>query len=169
VGNTCNDAGGDCGGVYKLVPNEFGGEAQVEARKQKQNTLPDLGALVRIALLANLPLIGFCLVTSKVRAGVSIGAGVVVALGVYTVLHAFAGRGLKLFVGVGADRAGTAASKLLVAGAMILKFVVVGALIYVLLHGKYVGIVSFLVGFVVSQVAITMICLKRLNSSRVTD
>ena len=142
---------------------------QMEQAKPTASGLPPFRPLAVIAFAANVPLLSWLLMTGRLGNGLSLLAGLSVGLALYGSLHLFIGRGLEPFFAGVRGRANPAAfggAKSLFVALLPLKYLVIGALMFVLIRGGHLSLVWFIVGFLTTQIAITAAAVSHLAKQR---
>ena len=126
--------------------------------------LPVFRALAATAFAANAPLLAWLLLAGRLWTALSALAGLAVGLAIYGSLHLFVGRGLELFLdGVrGRAKPQTGGLTALFALLMPLKYLALGGLMYLLVRGGHLSIFWFVVGFVLTQVAVTLAAVRHM-------
>lgn len=128
--------------------------------------LPPFGRLAAVGLAVDAPFIAFALIEGNVRAAVSLAAGWALAIAVYGMLHLIVGRGLDFFTpdrpaaGARTNNTGSIAG---FAAAMIGKYVLIGALLFLVWRTGYLAVFPFLGGFLLAQIAIIWFTLRRMK------
>jgi hypothetical protein len=140
--------------------------------------LPSFWGFAAIAAIANAPVVGLLLLCASIKPAFSVGVGLATGLLVYATLHLFINRGLDFFlVGVrsqapsdslpfreGAGVGQSGGSAVLIAMLLPLKYVVIGAALYWLVNAHAVDVPWVAVGFMITQIAVTVSAMKRLRS-----
>jgi hypothetical protein len=128
--------------------------------------LPSFWGFAAIAAMANAPVVGLLLLRASIKPAFSVGVGLATGLVVYATLHLFINRGLDFFlVGVrGQTRPQSSGSAVLIAMLLPLKYVVIGAALYWLVNAHAVAVPWVAVGFMITQIAVTVSAMKRLRS-----
>ncbi len=126
--------------------------------------LPAFGRLAAVAAAANAPLLAALLLTGHALNGLSALAGLGVGLVVYGSLHLFVGRGLDPFVAGLRGRASpkTGGATALFALLLPLKYLAIGGLLFVLVRAGHLSVLWLVVGFVITQAAVTLAAVAHL-------
>lgn len=135
--------------------------------------LPPFRPLAAAAFAANVPLLSWLLLTGRVTTAFSLLGGFLIGIALYGSLHLFVGRALEpLFAGIrGQAKPNVGGAKTLFVALLPLKYLVLGGLMFLLIRGGHLSILWFSVGFIVTQVAITvdtMLYLARQRHSQPT-
>ncbi|MBV9848745.1 MAG: hypothetical protein JO250_03560 [Armatimonadetes bacterium] len=128
------------------------------AAPAKKPGLPAFRPLAGTAFAANAPLLAWLLIAGRLGTALSVLAGLGVGLAVYGSLHLFVGRGLDSFVAGIRGRATppTGGATTLFAVLLPLKYLLIGGLMFLLIRGGHLSLFWFVIGFLVTQVAITV-------------
>ncbi len=124
----------------------------------KKSGLPAFRPLAATAFACNAPLLAWLLIAGRLWTAVSVLAGLVVGLAVYGSLHLFVGWGLEPFVaGVrGQAKPHTGGATVIFAFLLPLKYLLIGGLMFLLIHAGHLSLFWFVVGFLITQVSVTV-------------
>ncbi|MDR3709775.1 MAG: ATP synthase subunit I [Capsulimonadaceae bacterium] len=127
--------------------------------------LPDMKRLATGAVLACLPLVAALLVLGHPHIALGAAAGTGVCIALYAFLRRFVAGVMGVLAPGAAGQVadpGVGAAKTLFLVGSIGKFIVIGIVLFVLISVLKANIFGFVAGFVVSQVAVTIIAVKHL-------
>jgi hypothetical protein len=128
--------------------------------------MPEMRHLSRTALFACAPVVVVACLLMKLSFALGIVYGYGTCVVLYAFLRAYVGYAVEILAapGTGASRPGNSPAARAQFLAMFLgKFIVLGGILYILLVVLKGNIAGFLTGFVVSQIAMTVIGYKHLN------
>ena len=120
--------------------------------------LPAFRLLGSVAFAANAPLLAWVMMAGRLWTAASVLAGLGVGLAVYGSLHLFVGRGLDPFMaGIrGQAKPPTGGATAIFAVLLPLKYLVIGGLMFLLIRGGHLSLFWFVIGFLVTQVSVTV-------------
>ena len=133
---------------------------------ERKPMLPAFGKLAIAGLLVDLPFIALAMIGGNLRIAVSLLAGWGLAVGVYGLLHVIVGRGLDFFTPQKPANGGQRGSMLSIfqfAGAMVGKYLLIGALLFIAWKTGYLAFFPFLGGFVLAQIGITVASVRQMK------
>ena len=124
----------------------------------KKPGLPAFGPLAGAAFAVNAPLLAWLLMSGRAWTALSVMAGLAVGLAVYGSLHLFVGRGLDPFMAGlrGQAKPPTGGVTVIFAVLLPLKYLLIGGLMYLLIRGGHLSLFWFVVGFLITQVSVTV-------------
>ncbi|SRR5579883_2723298 len=132
---------------------------------ERKPMLPPFGKLAMVGLLVDAPFIAVAMIGGNLRFAVSLLAGWALAVGVYGMLYWIVARGLDMFSGD--ERAGAKGDSSLsvmgFAAAMIAKYLLVAALLFIAWKTGYLTLFPFLGGFVLAQIGITVTTVRQMK------
>ena len=130
-----------------------------------KNGLPAFRPLAGTACASNVPLVAWFLFTGRLGTALSLLAGLAVGLALYGSLHLFIGRGLEpLFAGLrGTVKPATGGTTAIFAMLLPFKYLLLGGLMFLLIRGGHLSILWFVVGFLITQVAVTLAAVRHLT------
>ncbi|MGI4790971.1 MAG: hypothetical protein ACRYFS_19250 [Janthinobacterium lividum] len=130
--------------------------------------LPPFRPLAIIAFSANVPILSWMLLTGRLGNSLSTLAGFLIGIALYGSLHLFIGRGLEPFFASvrGQAKPVVGGTKTLFIALLPLKYLVIGGLMFLLIRGGHLSIVWFIVGFLITQISITVATVSRLAKHR---
>jgi hypothetical protein len=131
----------------------------------REQHLPPFGKTFSGAVAVNGLLIAVLLISGRVKPALSIFVGLLVGAAIYGTLHLFIEHALDAFVG---DRRGTAskapaAQAAVFSGLLVVKYIVLGVVLFFLLRSALINVLWVLGGFVITQVCVTI---KAVNGTR---
>lgn len=123
--------------------------------------------LTMTAFAANAPLLAWLLLAGRLGTALSVLAGLGIGLAVYGSLHLFIGRGLEpFFAGIRGQAKPADGAKALFVALLPLKYLALGGLMFLLVRGGHLSIIWFAVGFLITQVSITVATVLHLAKMR---
>ena len=138
-----------------------------EAVASSRDGLPLFRPLAVIAFAANVPVLAWFLLTGKLGIALSVSAGLAIGLALYGSLHLFIGRGLEpFFASIRGQAKPPAGAKGVFVALLPLKYLVLGGLMFLLVRGGHLSIAWFCVGFLITQVSITVATILHLAKQR---
>ncbi|HEX5324515.1 MAG TPA: hypothetical protein VFW40_12060 [Capsulimonadaceae bacterium] len=126
---------------------------------ERKPMLPPFGKLALAGLAVDAPFIAFAMIAGNLKLAVSLAAGYLLALAVNGMQHAILGPGLDLMslAKPDNDRSGSSMSVLGFVAAMMGKYVLIGALLFIAWRTHYLLVLPFLGGFLLAQIGITCV------------
>jgi len=129
--------------------------------------LPMFRPLAVTAFAANAPLLAWLLLAGRLGTALSVLAGLGIGLAVYGSLHLFIGRGLEpFFAGIRGQAKPADGAKALFVALLPVKYLVLGGLMFLLVRGGHLSIAWFTVGFLITQVSVTVATVLHLARQR---
>lgn len=128
--------------------------------------MPPFKRLAFAGLAVDAPLVALFLIYANVRGAVSVVAGGGLALALYGMLYWIVAHGLEDADSARATRGtpgGNSLSVMRFAAAMIGKYVLIGALLFLAWKTGYLAALPFVAGFVVCQIAITWLSVRQMK------
>jgi hypothetical protein len=139
-------------------------------RERPKSTIPALKELVTPAILVNGLIVSLLFCAKHLLLGLSVTGGLVVGLIVFSALHYFANNVFGVFFTQSSNVKEPLPGNMLFFGMLAGgKFIVVGILMYVLIAVLHCNIAAFVVGFLVTQICVSISVIKRLTASKITD
>jgi hypothetical protein len=130
---------------------------------ERKPMLPPFGKLAIAGLVVDAPFIAFALIAGNLKLAVSLAAGYLLALAVNGMQHVIVGPGLDLvsLAKPDNDRSGSSMSVLGFVAAMMGKYVLVAALLFLAWRTHYLLVLPFLGGFLLAQIGITCVAVAQ--------
>ena len=142
-------------------------QSQSEPVPPSRDGLPAFRPLAGVAFAANVPALAWLLMVGRLGNGLSVLAGLTIGLALYGSLHLFIGRGLEpFFAGIRGQAKPADGAKGLFIALLSLKYLVLGGLMFLLVRGGHLSIAWFTVGFLITQVSITVATVSHLARLR---
>lgn len=136
-----------------------------------QQVMPPLVAMIKLAAIVNAVPIALFLISKHVWPALGIFGGFVLGLAMGGLLYGFVNYGVSLFVpsSVGQGQAQSAGQVGGFAALMVGKFLVIGALLFVLVVLLKLSILWMVAGFLLTQLTMVGMTVSRLAKTKVTD
>jgi len=154
--------------VIKTTSQNLTSGASV-TRSQPKSALPKLSELFAAPLIVNGLVISFLLIEKHLLLAFAVAGGLFVGIIIFMSLHYFAEQALGLFTQAKGSSAALPGGQMLVGLVVCGKFIVVGAIMYLLIAVLHLNIALFVVGFLLTQVSVSATVINRLAKTKVTD
>ena len=152
-------------GNHSVITSGVPDETQPAPTKQDVH-LPGFGYFAGAAALSNAPIVAWLLITSHLKPAFGVVVGLISGLVVYWSLHLFINRGMDLFIPDvrGRAKVDTGSPAVLLGLLLPLKYLVIGAGLYLLYTAHLLDVPWVAVGFAITQLAVISRAVKRLKS-----
>jgi hypothetical protein len=135
-----------------------------------KTTIPPLRKLVAAPLIANGLIVSFLLMEKHLLLALGITGGALIGLIIFSSLHYFAENIFGLLIAPSAGTSSGAPGGLMMLGVLTGgKFILVGALMFLMVAVMHLNVIAFVIGFFVTQICVSISVINRLAKSKVTD
>jgi hypothetical protein len=138
--------------------------------RQPGPVLPSLQSLAMPPLLANGLTVALMLIGKHAAEAAAVAGGCGVGLLIYAALHVFTEKVFGTLFSRTGGVTTTAQGGLIAFGVFAGgKFILVGAIMYGLIAVLHLSIAAFIVGFIITQITVSVPVIKRLAETKITD